>query len=301
MRCPLRPYSLPYSLWARMIEWAPLLGAACCEIVLGLGGTAHADTRFARPAGIISSAPAAFATSMPPDNAGLLCRHAIQIAGRAAGIPDHLMSAIGRVESGRRGPDGQVHPWPWSINAEGVDHVFDTREQAISAVRALQAQGMRSIDIGCMQVNLLHHPTAFATLEQAFDPPTNATYAARFLSQLYAQTGSWPKATALYHSATPELGSAYQQKVTDVLAEETLADGRSPGLGLMNLRSASIGPGMGGGMGGGMMRGGMGPGALMLSSRAVPARILPQDTPGAGRGLDAYRAAPVRMVGRAGS
>ena len=53
-------------------------------------------------------------------------------------------------------------------------------------MRAVQAQGVRSIDIGCMQVNLMHHPNAFATLDAAFDPLANALYAARFLTELRA-------------------------------------------------------------------------------------------------------------------
>ena len=73
-------------------------------------------------------------------------------------IPDHLMAAIGRVESGRRGPDGAVNPWPWSINAEGQDIIYESKAEAIAGVQALQAKGMRSIDVGCMQVNLMYPP-----------------------------------------------------------------------------------------------------------------------------------------------
>jgi len=51
---------------------------------------------------------------------GLLCRSAVDAAERASGIPAHLLAAISRVESGRRDPaTGAVHPWPWSVNAEG--------------------------------------------------------------------------------------------------------------------------------------------------------------------------------------
>jgi hypothetical protein len=212
---------------------------------------------------------------MPP---GLQCRRAIQAAARQAGIPDHLMAAIARVESGRRGADGQVQPWPWTINAEGTDHVYDTKDAAIAGVRAFQALGMRSIDVGCMQVNLMHHPNAFASLDMAFDPTANAVYAASFLAGLFQQTGSWPRATAAYHSATPQLGNAYQQKVMAVLAEETQADITLLG---PPVRMSSNGVG-----------------AIMLSNHADAARILPMATNAQARGLDAYRAAPVRVAGR---
>ena len=216
-----------------------------------------------------------------PADPALQCRAAAAAAGRGVGIPDHLMSAIARIESGRRASDGQVQPWPWSINVEGTDHVFDTRDQAIAAVRSYQAQGIRSIDVGCMQVNLLHHPTAFASLEQAFDPIGNATYAAHFLRQLFDQTGSWPKATAAYHSSTPELGSAYQQKVAAALGDETTKDNA--------LLSHS--PAMARSTGGG---------AIMLGNRAEAAHIIPMANPGSARGLAAYRAAPVRVAASGG-
>jgi hypothetical protein len=69
------------------------------------------------------------------------------------------------------------------------------------------------MDVGCMQISLLFHPTAFATLEQAFDPKANAAYGARFLADLYGQTGDWLAAAAAYHSQTPDLGAAYQQRI----------------------------------------------------------------------------------------
>jgi hypothetical protein len=83
----------------------------------------------------------------------------------------------------------------------------------IAAVQAFQARGMRSIDVGCMQVNLLHHPKAFSGLDEAFDPVANARYAVRFLSALYQQAKDWHLATAWYHSQTPDRGEEYQRLV----------------------------------------------------------------------------------------
>ena len=64
-----------------------------------------------------------------------------------------------------------------------------------------------------MQVNLMHHPDAFTSLDQAFDPVANATFAVRFLSTLYRSRGSWPKAIASYHSDTPQIAGDYQRRV----------------------------------------------------------------------------------------
>jgi hypothetical protein len=152
---------------------------------------------------------------------GEQCRSAIASAEVAHGVPPQLLAAIGRVESGRRDPaTGAWSPWPWTINAEGQGAWFESKVEAIQAVRMLQARGVRSIDVGCMQVNLMHHPDAFPSLEMAFEPGVNADYAARFLVQLHAQSGDWTKATAAYHSANPWEGDPYAAKVAAVWPEE---------------------------------------------------------------------------------
>ena len=65
------------------------------------------------------------------------------------------------------------------MNAEGQGFYYDTKVEAVAAVRAMQARGIRSIDVGCMQVNLMFHPDAFVSLDEAFDPMANARYAAK--------------------------------------------------------------------------------------------------------------------------
>ena len=83
----------------------------------------------------------------------------------------------------------------------------------MSEVAALLARGQRSVDIGCMQVNLLHHPTAFPTLEEAFEPAANVRYSIAFLKELRARTGNWAQAVASYHSGEIERGLAYHRRV----------------------------------------------------------------------------------------
>jgi hypothetical protein len=145
---------------------------------------------------------------------GAACIAALAAAGPEEGVPAGLLLAIGRVETGRRSAaTGQTVPWPWSIDADGMGRFFATEAQAIDAVRELQEQGVSSIDVGCMQVNLQQHPDAFASLEQAFDPVANATYAARFLRSLFSETDSWIAAAAAYHSRTPDLAAPYQRLV----------------------------------------------------------------------------------------
>ena len=87
-------------------------------------------------------------------------------------------------------------------------------------MQAARAEGVQSIDVGCMQVNLMYRPEAFASLNQAFDPKTNAVYAADFLNRLFIKTGNWSKAIAAYHSQTHGANGDYAQRV---IASWTLA------------------------------------------------------------------------------
>ncbi len=129
-------------------------------------------------------------------------------------IPAHWLSAIASTESGRYHPKlGLAIPWPWTINVQGKGYWFNNKQEAIQAVRKFQKQGISSIDVGCMQVNLHYHGHHFTDLEQAFDPVYNIAYAAKFLSDNYTQLKSWRKATAAYHSKTPDRGKNYYRKV----------------------------------------------------------------------------------------
>lgn len=163
---------------------------------------------------ILFLAAAATARAALPPDAYALCEQAIRHAEAVGHMPPGMLAAIGQVESGRPDPHtGAMRPWPWTIDADGVGQFFATKAQAVAAVVALQAQGVRSIDVGCMQVNLMHHPDAFASLDQAFDPAANTRFAVRFLNALYHRTGTWPKAIATYHSETPQIAEEYQRRV----------------------------------------------------------------------------------------
>ncbi|CAH0171001.1 transglycosylase SLT domain-containing protein [Roseomonas sp. CECT 9278] len=234
---------------------------------------------------LLAPATAAANPAVAPDP-GLACRAAIGVAEREAGIPAGLLQAIGRVESGRRDPvTGRYAPWPWTINAEGRGMYFPTREAAIAEVRQLQSRGVRIIDVGCMQVNLHHHPNAFPSLEQAFDPVTNARYAARFLGELQATRQDWARAAGHYHSQTPERAEPYRARVLAAWAQEQRGPGGDPAAEAMALAALTAARG-----------------ATGLANGGDRARIIPLPAGGGGagqgRGLDAYRQAPIIMVGR---
>lgn len=174
-------------------------------LLLLLPGLAEASPRPSARA-----APRAAPAAVPGDQ----CIAAIDAAERQHALPTQLLRSIAFVESARVDPtNGRTLPWPWTINVAGTGYFFATRDEAVAAVRDFQEKGVKSIDVGCAQVNLMYHPAAFATIEIAFDPQANAQYAARFLKSLYGRTSNWPLAAAAYHSQTAERGHSYAQKV----------------------------------------------------------------------------------------
>src|SRR5262245_33610165 len=90
-----------------------------------------------------------------------ICLQQIAATETSHGIPEGLLAAIGLTESGRVVSRKRT-VWPWTVNAEGAGHFFASKEDAIAFVEEQQADGVTSIDVGCMQINLKHHPDAFA-------------------------------------------------------------------------------------------------------------------------------------------
>lgn len=156
-----------------------------------------------------------------------ICENFIRRHEQKHGIPEKLLSAVALAESGRS-LGGDMVAWPWTINANGIPYIFDTKEEAVTKVKELQKKGIRSIDVGCMQINLIHHPDAFDSIEDAFDPEKNIAYGASFLKEKMTSQGNWHLAVAHYHSATQSLNQPYKDRVLKIwekiLGQPTLPD-----------------------------------------------------------------------------
>lgn len=132
-------------------------------------------------------------------------------------LPKDSLHAISLQETGRKHSKHEIRiVWPWTINVEGKGYHFRTKREAVRFAKAQLRAGKESIDIGCMQINLKHHPEAFNSLEQAFSPKINIAYGAMFLRQKYDQLGSWDKAIGHYHSAHNERAENYQKSVSKI-------------------------------------------------------------------------------------
>lgn len=176
---------------------------------------------------LLAGLVAGLAAARPAVADGRLCLAEIARQEQEHGLPAGLLGAIAVVESGRATADGSRQPWPWTLNVDGRGGYFASREEAALALEEHVRRGA-SVDVGCMQVNLAHHPKAFAAPHQALDPRDNVAYAARFLRALYRETGSWSDAAAYYHSRTPALAEAYARRVAVVLGGQPGAGSAPP-------------------------------------------------------------------------
>ncbi len=147
---------------------------------------------------------------------GVDCAALAERAAAAEGIPPGLMTAIAKTESGRRDRQGNLSPWPWTLNQGGRGSFHETRAAALEHLRELLEEGVTNVDIGCMQINYRWHHAGFASVEAMMDPVGNTRYAARFLRALHDDLGSWDGATAAYHSMDARKGADYLTRVTSL-------------------------------------------------------------------------------------
>jgi hypothetical protein len=150
-------------------------------------------------------------------DASALCERAIVTGAQDGDIPQQILHAISLTETGRP-KGGRLRPWPWAINREGKGHWFASRAEALDFARRSLAEGRKSFDVGCFQINYKYHGHNFPSLEAMFDPQAGADYAARFLGSLYAEKGNWSAAAGAYHSRTPHYAGIYRARFDRILA-----------------------------------------------------------------------------------
>ena len=146
-----------------------------------------------------------------------ICDEAAAAASLAEGTPVNVLRAITRTETGRSG-EGGLQPWPWTVNMEGAGRWFESRDAALAYATANFQRGARSFDVGCFQINYKWHGHAFSSIEEMFDPLTNARYAARFLRDLHQELGSWSAAAGAFHSRTPKYANRYTARFDRIFA-----------------------------------------------------------------------------------
>ncbi len=176
---------------------------------------------------LVAAMPARAQARATGDMTASVCERAAEEAARRSGVPVSVLKAISLTETGRKAPGG-FRPWPWTVNMEGAGHWFDTLAEARNYVQGEHARGAQSFDIGCFQINYRWHGEAFASIDQMFEPLPNALYAARFLTELFAETGNWNDAAGAYHSRTKSFADKYAARFAQ-LRQKFIAEDQGGG------------------------------------------------------------------------
>lgn len=144
-----------------------------------------------------------------------LCLAAAKSASADYGVSFDLLQTVAAVESGVWNEFHNAYvAWPWTVNAKGRGYYFKTKEEAVAAAKKFIASGVKSIDVGCMQINMKFHGRAFSSIEEAMDPENNVRYSAKFLRKLYSRNGNdWKQAAKSYHSGNTTEGTLYANRL----------------------------------------------------------------------------------------
>lgn len=148
----------------------------------------------------------------PPAAGSGVCEAEIQAAAAKYGIPEGILYSVGLTETGRKGS-----LYPYAMNVEGKAFFPPSQQDAMRKFQEARSQGMKLIDIGCMQINHHFHGENFASAEQMFDPRRNVEYAAKFLRNLHDRHETWTMAVARYH-AGPNNDPAQKRYVCRVIS-----------------------------------------------------------------------------------
>ncbi len=127
---------------------------------------------------------------------GKACEQFLPAISQSENVPLGVLYAVGMTESGNK---GSLHPY--ALNVQGRSVITYSQNDAMREFQKARRQGVKLIDLGCMQVNFYYHGSNFPSVEAMLDPHTNILYAARFLKQLKESEGGWTAAVARYHAS----------------------------------------------------------------------------------------------------
>ena len=144
-----------------------------------------------------------------------ICGMAVTKAEKDYLIKPELLHTIASVESGIWSKKyARRIAWPWTVQANGKGYYYQSKEEAVAAIKVFLEEGNNNIDVGCMQINLKYHGHAFKNIEEALDPEKNVAYSAKFLRKLYKENGEdWQKTAMQYHSKNYEKGMTYKERL----------------------------------------------------------------------------------------
>lgn len=124
-----------------------------------------------------------------------ICEQEMVRAATTHDVPVGVLYAVALTETGQRGGLNA-----YAMNVAGRPVFNADLTAALAVFVAARQNGVKLIDIGCMQINHHFHGDRFHSVEEMFDPRRNVDYAATFLKKLRMTEGSWTAAVARYHA-----------------------------------------------------------------------------------------------------
>jgi soluble lytic murein transglycosylase-like protein len=149
--------------------------------------------------------------ALSDSSSGSVCERQMAAASMAENVPLGVLYAVGMTESGRK---GSLHPF--ALNIEGRTVFAQSEAAALKAFADARNDGIKLIDLGCMQINHHYHGNQFKSVRSMLDPEENVKYAARFLRVLREREGNWTMAVARYH-AGPNNNPAQKRYICAVI------------------------------------------------------------------------------------
>jgi len=109
----------------------------------------------------------------------------IWTSAETKGVDPYLLYAVALAES-KKVNGKVVRPWPWAVNVAGKGYWFSDLREAEAFVDSQLNAGVRNMDIGPLQINVLWHGHRVTNPKELFHLPTAVSVGADILSEALA-------------------------------------------------------------------------------------------------------------------
>ena len=125
-------------------------------------------------------------------------------------LDPYILYAVALVESAKVSRR-VAKPWPWALNRQGRAFIPSSLTEAKDILGGSLAKGVRSIDVGLMQVNVRWQGHRVGKPEELLDPATNLRVGADILAEsIGSAPGNLVLGIGRYHAGFQDEARAYR-------------------------------------------------------------------------------------------
>ena len=126
------------------------------------------------------------------------------------GLNPYILYAVALVESAKVSKR-MARPWPWALNRQGRPFIPSSLSEAKVILGGSLAKGVRSVDVGLMQVKVRWQGHRVGQPEDLLDPETNLRVGADVLAEAVASApGNLVLGIGRYHAGFRDADRAYR-------------------------------------------------------------------------------------------